>query len=153
MTQKEALKRALEYNTHIAKIAFVLEWLEDINWHTERSILVERLTAGEVAKLTLLERLNVLAQPQQYNETWRNDPEVKAEIAKHGEAYERLKAVGLLTYDDAAVTKQELQDYGVAHGSYSFFSKLWGWGLDNSWADCNGEKLVDELVEIINARD
>jgi hypothetical protein len=53
MTEKEALVHALEYveirisgrgpKITAARAFFVLAWLEDINWHSEMSVLLERV--------------------------------------------------------------------------------------------------------------
>lgn len=56
MNQKQALEKIINYMPKLAKVYFVSEWLEDINWHTENKKFLEAFGDEYIKTLELVDK-------------------------------------------------------------------------------------------------
>ena len=123
MTQKEALKTLLNSLDSLEyKYLFLLEWLEDINWHGENKMLWEKIDPRNQ------ELINALLEYK---------PKKNQFIDRNITLACKLYGREILNHNLGLV------DF---HRAISY---IFGWGLDKSFTNTQGAELVEELEAMI----
>jgi hypothetical protein len=151
MTQKEALKNIIEtFEDKKLAYAFVFKWLEDINWHSENTLLSEKLDKYEMQYLDNLEVVYMATHEGEYSHDFvkkliADDLELQKVKAK----FEDDNSEGYFNYRGNSFSRVKLYDYAKTN-YYKAFNYIFGWGMDASdWGSTSGQAFVDEIVEII----
>lgn len=118
---------------------FVTSWLEDINWHSENTLLLEHITKEDKAEIDRLQMQHYAHYSQNYSEEFIQSLQLNEEFME-------AKKFGNKYNDD-------LYEFDKANQFYGVMSKLTGWGFNtNDWYCTSSQKLVDDLLSLINNR-
>lgn len=156
MTQKEALKNLAVGLPHDIRLLLVSNWLEDINWHRENGILMEKHSFIQPKKMAVLEILNYLMR--EYNFYAPFIKQLKENLEKEGklEMYEltvkKIVAGESVYLDSHTYDVQDLANYARTNW-YQAFSYMYGWGINSKdWnSEGKGEAFAEELYnDVIN---
>lgn len=149
-TQKQSLKNLIEHLPSDFRFILISEWLEDINWHSEHSLLVEKYRFRNGDKMDWLYNMRFANDPASYSyeyvtkELKNIKPELLTQLAdvKKGEKI-------IIGHD--IISSSDLSNWQFATRNYQPFSYIYGWGIDNDgWnSKGTGEEFVNELLEII----
>ena len=158
MTQKEAIKNIIEsMDNRLCSIIFVSNWLEDINWHSENTMLVEKLSKEQTDKWEVMRNLNYIIHSSNYSDVFVDEFKQTEEAKLYIEAVrytKENKANGYwvrLNRWNNFISKDEMFSYNKAETFYNCFNYIWGWGITTpDWVSGgSGQKFVDELWEMI----
>ena len=155
MNQKETIKALLDSLPTIEiKKFFLIEWLEDINWHTECGLIRDSLTTRENDILETLQELDYLLNPAGYSQKWVEDFKKTADPLIQTQADGFADAHNIFTKEKNIVAKEKIFDFRRAKSFQQTVSYLYGWGI--CWKDWTsegkGKAFVDELLELANQK-
>ncbi len=150
MTQKQAVANILQtINWKPARYQLVMNWLEDINWHTENAMIAEKLTESEAKTLNLLEEFDYALRPSNYSYSFIQDH--KEELKKYDKSVDDYHKSIPAHLGDIYLGGNEISDFHNAQDLYRGLSYIWGWGLTTTdWKDTQGKAFTDELLEVID---
>lgn len=152
MTQKTLFKKAITLDSKEARLLFITNWLEDINWHTENRLFCERNIDDSTQKfLDDMRWLFIALNPNDYSDGFVQDhreelePYIKAVISS------KTHNRGAVTLPcGRTISESTLWDFKQAQKSFSVFSRLTGYGLTTKdWNHTSGIEFVQELEEIL----
>lgn len=161
LTQKQAVKQILDGFRHeMVKYAFVSEWLQDINWHTENRMWYERQMPKlyeeqeiKAMKLYLLQREDCYKKDH-----WDHIVETYKITEQDREDLERIKnGDSIMLWESNTVVDLDLvNDYARMMGAYSTLNHIYGWGINmdkvGGWKHDSGHNLLDEIELLIRAK-
>lgn len=151
MKQKEIIKQAISLDHKPARLLFLTNWLEDINWHSENVLFTERNIDPETQKyLDDVQWLFIAMYPNDYSlgfvEQNREqlEPYIKAIInqKKHNRGSYSLPC-------GRTIGESSLYDLKQAYRSVSVVSRITGWGLSDGWRSTSGDSFVEELEQML----
>lgn len=151
MTHKEIIKQAIRFDHKPARLLFLTNWLEDINWHSENALFIERnITPDIQTYLDEVQWLLIALNPNDYSngfvEQYRKELEPYIEIIikqkKHNRGSYSLPC-------GRVIDESSLYDLKQAHKSVSVVSRITGWGIGDGWKNTFGEKFVEEIEEML----
>jgi len=152
MIQKEAVKEFLSnLETPAIKKFFLIEWLTDINWHTESGLIDESLTRFERAEIEQLQRVDYLVNPaaysRQYVKNFKPD-------AKERELADQIISGEASAYQSSGSISRKINNFERAKQFQVAMSHLYGWGIcSKDWtSEGKGQKFVEELLELVGGK-
>ena len=156
MTQKQFIANILRsMDFKLARYVFIIDWLEDINWHTECSMINNLMEPEEAKKVDLLREFDYALRPSNYSSAFIND--IKNDLVKYNEAcelYNKPFYNGYVSLGEYSFSKDQLYSFHNAIDFYKGMNYGFGWGLITSeWKAIQGQEFVDELVDLINNPD
>lgn len=161
LTQKQGIKNFLEgIDSKLIRKHFVCEWLEDINWHGECAAIRETFSQPEKRLLDELHKVDVILNPGQYaamyvrSSLWELPKETVEKVKDWWFSNIQRSSMLILEYTSqpaTVITDDLYYGYKRCHG-YSAFNYIFGWGLDASWENTQGQKFVDELLQLIESK-
>jgi hypothetical protein len=155
MNQKDLLKRAINFDNKEARLLFITNWLEDINWHSENKLFGER-NIDEFTEHFLdgVQWLLMALNPGNYCDSFIANHE--KELAPYRKAILNSKTHnrGTITLPcGRSIGESTMFDLKRAQNGFSFFSHLTGYGLCEGWNNTTGIEFVKELEEILHSFD
>jgi hypothetical protein len=153
MNQKELLKQAIRFDSKEARLLFITNWLEDINWHSENALFAERNIDEFTSRfLDDVQWLLMALNPSNYCDSF---------IADHAEelAPYRKAILDSKTHNRGTITlpcgrsfgESTLFDLKRAQSGFSFFAHLTGYGLADGWEHTSGIEFVKEIEDILHS--
>jgi len=153
MTQKKAVGTFLESleNPTIKKF-FLAEWLEDINWHTECSILLMSLNKYEEELIEILQEVDYLINPGAYSRAFLKEFEPTVHIKSIAEEIIAGRSDAVVTTKSGEIlcSADIFHDFHHAKAFQQALSYLYGWGIcHKEWTSGGtGVSFVGELLEL-----
>lgn len=154
-SQKQALKNALAtIDSEMVKKSLISQWLEDINWHSENGLFIERnIDKEDERELDILQEVDYVLNPGAYSQRFISEFLKSPEAENIIEAKRQAEEQGTqgIIYNGKYLSENLILDYRQAKKLYSSFSALFGWGLDmDDWKATKGEDFVAELEDLLN---
>lgn len=155
MTQKEALKNVLStIENPIAKKWAVLNWLQDINFHTEYGMIDEDLKETETDTINDVQELLYVLYPSDYSRPFvlgfYEDHDEWGKYSRRKKARENYQNHSLVFVNDRPYSTDAIFDFHLADTFYRTFNRIFGWGLNtDDWDFVRGEDFVVELYNLI----
>lgn len=148
MNQKEGLKAILDIiENKRFKLYFLTKWLEDINWHSENALLIDKHFDEHTSLMfDLMENLAICANEKHYSVNHYNQLEVTPEIKA---ALDIIRAGKVAPIHGFAIDRSLLLDYLRVNELVRAYNYIYGWGLDSSFKEHTGEKFINELIALM----
>lgn len=149
-TQKELIKNAISHLHPVARKYFIYAWLEDINWHSENKLFVDRnFTKEENDQCSGLEMLMIALHPRSYSKGFVDSN--AEELIKYNNAANKAGERGLIHFPNGTYASQDLvRDFKTAQEFQKALSYMTGWGINgDGWEATSGEAFVMELEAIL----
>lgn len=152
ITQKDALKNILEtIDSHWVRYNAVINWLEDINWHRECSLLSERVPKMCVDELKTMEKFNYVLNQSNYDQDFVNEFIKENPLVVRSIDLAKINA-GYYSYGGYIFTRSQIADFNKSETFFRVFNNIFGWGLQlDGWtSNGQGEEFVNELVQLLD---
>jgi hypothetical protein len=148
MTQKEAIKNIVEtFDDRRLAYQFIFNWLEDINWHRENTILSEQLNKHDFRYLDALERLYQATHQGNYAHQYIVD--LLANDLELAGALVDIENKRVAFYRGYRFDSEHLHEFDKTQ-FYRAFNYIWGWGITTAdWVKTSGPEFVDEVIELV----
>ena len=149
MNTLETLKTVVKEMNEFERRVYVSYWLEDINFHSENSMICEKFTEKEKERVNMLEKLALCASYSFFSKShWDSmktygyiDDKFIAQYTSWQEEDFRN------SFEHTTITKECISKFKTAQRHEAMIA-LWGWGVCNdSWK--NKEQFVRDVEEII----
>lgn len=149
VTQKQAILNIIEtMDSEACMYQFLSNWLEDINWHTENTKLIQSLPDGVKKRADDMEELDYIIHSGNYSKSF-------VEVFKVNNP-ETVKAVEQgndngIHYKGSFYSRNTLDDFRKAQQFYSPLCYIYGWGIITAdWTSGgSGDEFVAELKAMV----
>jgi hypothetical protein len=155
-TQQQALTELCRGFRPFIRRAFIYEWLEDINWHSEAKILADGFSNPEAELVGHLKKIHIAKNEYNYSvkhfqalkESLKLDDYMKVlqDIRQKEESF---------FINGCFVSPDVVREFERSMHAYNVIAYIYGWGINRDEFNGNskGKPFIDELEKIINDPD
>ena len=153
MTQLQAINNIIDTFSPLCRAIFISDWLEDINWHKENRLFVEALPKDWTNKWEILHELSMARNEAHHSLQHRIHLKESGYFSDEAKkAIENINVDGSVYFKGHRIDSENLYDYERTQKMYQALNYIYGWGLDASIPEHEGQKMVDFLMELVNKK-
>lgn len=151
MTQLQALHNVvLQFESLPIRAAFIHDWLEDINFHSEATVIRNYLSPAQRNLVYGLDSLCIALNKSSYTaEHYQHLIErgyINDEVEAAADNYRNGKTVLLNGY---CYSDYQIREYLKIKGIRNGFTSIYGYGVQDELAEMNNEQFEQEMTKLI----
>lgn len=151
MTQQEALENLIRTLPPLFRAIFLADWLEDMNWHSERQLFVDKMPQDWKTRWDIYHELHIASVENQYSKKHADFLKEQGYFSdKSKEALATIRENENVFFNGYLIDRVDLVNYAQTQDFYKGMNYIFGWGVKtNELKETHGQKMADWLWELV----